>query len=58
MIHQAKSNPQLLDEQIFSERLRARFLLLGTKPTCRCSRRMSVAGCEADMATPVRYFAF
>jgi hypothetical protein len=25
MIHQAKSNPQLLDEQIFSERLHPRF---------------------------------
>jgi hypothetical protein len=28
MIHQAKPNPQLLDEQIFSERLHPRFLLL------------------------------
>jgi hypothetical protein len=27
MIHQAKSNPQLLDVQIFSERLHPRFLL-------------------------------
>jgi hypothetical protein len=29
MIQQAKSNPQLLEEQIFSERFHLRFLLLG-----------------------------
>src|ERR1700722_4399495 len=32
--------------------------LCGTKPTCRCRRRMSAVGREADMATPGRYFAF
>lgn len=56
MIQQAKSNPQLLDEQIFSERLYPRFLLLaqsvslrgarpcpelGVKPTCRLNARTS-----------------
>ena len=31
MIHQAKSNPQLLDEQIFSERLASAISAIGTK---------------------------
>jgi hypothetical protein len=31
MIHQAKSNPQLLDEQIFSERPASTISAVGTK---------------------------
>jgi hypothetical protein len=33
MIHQAKSNPQLLDEQIFSERLASANSAIGTFQT-------------------------
>jgi hypothetical protein len=44
MIHQAKSNPQLLDEQIFSGRSHPLFLLFGTFATCRPHRAMSASG--------------
>ena len=42
MIHQAKSNPQLLDEQIFSERLASAISAIGTFETCPSVLRMSV----------------
>jgi uncharacterized membrane protein YccC len=42
MIHQAKSNPQLLDEQIFSERLASALSAIGTFETSRRRLRMSV----------------
>jgi len=50
MIHQAKPNPQLLDEQIFSERpLRPRFLLL-----CRVSDAGRLRDSAAHSAAGVR----
>ena len=42
MIHQAKSNPQLLDEQIFSERIASAISAIGTFETCRPDLTMSV----------------
>ena len=44
MIHQAKSNPQLLDEQIFSERIASAISAIGTFATCRRTPTMSVDG--------------
>ena len=49
MIQQAKSNPPLLDEQIFSERLRPRFLLLA----CAVQRRRFPVG-ESPSRQPLQ----
>jgi hypothetical protein len=56
MIHQAKSNPQLLDEQIFSERLHPRFLLLGTFRTWRDIRVESAFGVKPDLTIATAEF--
>jgi hypothetical protein len=50
MIHQAKSNAQLLDEQIFSERLASAISAIGTKRTSRSGRYMSVVEGRTDLA--------
>ena len=50
MIHRAKSNPLLLDEQIFSERLESAISALGTFATCPISPRMSAVGADRTPA--------
>jgi hypothetical protein len=50
MIHQAKSNPQLLDEQIFSERLAFAISAIGPKRTWRSGHEMSANRSKADIA--------
>ena len=49
MIHQAKSNPQLLDEQIFSERIASAISAIGTFATCRRTPTMSVDGERSEV---------
>jgi hypothetical protein len=49
MIHQAKSNPQLLDVQIFSERLASAISPIGTFRSCQASHRMSAPEGATDM---------
>ena len=49
MIHQAKSNPQLLDEQIFSERSHPLFLLLAHRDILRRRAILVAFGVEADI---------
>jgi hypothetical protein len=44
MIHQAKPNPQLLDEQIFSEQLASAISVIGPFETWRLVLVMSVLG--------------
>ena len=53
MIHQARSNPQLLDEQIFSERLASAISPIGPNAKCRLQRAMSdVEGQAEHMLVP------
>ena len=47
MIHQAKSNPQLLDEQIFSERLASAISAVGV----RRDKAALSSGCKPHPAT-------
>jgi hypothetical protein len=65
MIHQAKPNPQLLDEQIFSERLHPRFLLLDPFRTSdvesefdRKLRRNSPSGGLSSLSLQRRFMKF
>jgi hypothetical protein len=44
MIHQAKSNPQLLDEQIFSERLASAISAIGPQRRSGARPVMSAVG--------------
>jgi hypothetical protein len=50
MIHQAKSNPQLLDEQIFSGRLESAISALGTFATRPISPRMLAGRGSPDVS--------
>jgi hypothetical protein len=44
MIHQAKPNPQLLDQQIFSERLAAAISAIGTSRNLAAPQSRSLSG--------------
>jgi len=54
MIHQAKSDPQLLDEQIFSERLASAISAIGTFRTCRAGATTSAHGVRTDLVIDLR----
>ena len=49
MIHQAKSNPELLGEQIFSERLASAISAIGTSRYFGAMRNLVAIGGKPDM---------